>query len=62
MERYLLEETIEKRILFESTAEYKKRIEAALQLIGGKHADNIIASMRKRCDLVLKAKGARIKY
>jgi len=58
----LIDDAIQKRILVEPLAEYKKRIEKTLHFVAKKYADNIISSMPKRCGLVVEAKGARIKY
>lgn len=62
VKKLLHDEAIEKRILHESLAEFKARIVRAVHRVAKDHASKTIASMAKRCQMVIDGKGARIPY
>ena len=62
VKKKLQDEACKKKIAFETVDQFKKRIERAIHLVAKEHANKTIASMPKRCRMVLASKGARIPY
>ncbi len=60
--RRMRKEAMEKEIIYESYSDFIKRIKRTFSGIGQGIIDRTIDSMNKRIDLVIKSKGARIKY